>query len=619
MSKAVNDKWKKIFPDTIGNQVREKTGVDDTLEFETGAFPRVMANDPVRYDLQNASMSQAMSNDARLKEQLDKQNSNLDIHKKDPEAHAAGIAGNAASATKLQTARNIKLAGKATGTASFNGTADATVNVTAVVADTTVGNSGSATKLQTVRNIKLTGKATGSASFDGTADASINVTAVTADKCTGNSATATNVAWNGVTGKPATYPPAPHTHAYLPTAGGTMTGNIAFSAIGNTATSNKLSWNGAADGADIYYQITASDQGNLVLNLRDDDNCYLRIAKNGAFKSYFAPADGSFHGNTAGKHIGNIQLPSGSWNAIGDDVYIGDYNVAGSLCVKGTNGTTGITLFNRSNESDRATISYAGENLAFNKTLSANITGNSGSTNVAKTLGKAGGTSGAMKFNWSGQNGQPTWLWGGNDGTNMYVYNPKNFTVNSAASATNADKLDGAHLADIYRRVGGRNQPSMTALMDRTAMCKAANASAAEINANIAKINKSRNWTQSIWNDSTGIRAYGGDFGFKDYRQGTVLLNQDFRNFDRIMFFFSNDDGNHTHTITWDSWELWWSMQNSWRLSLCKGASYGGYWDIFGSNTALGTDKHSNKYSSPTVLQCYGQDCGIIEIYGLNY
>ena len=32
-------------------------------------------------------------------------------------------------------------------------------------------------------------------------------------------------------------------------------------------------------------------------------------------------------------------------------------------------------------------------------------------------------------WNWSGQSGQPSWLWGGEDGTNMYVYNPSNFTV----------------------------------------------------------------------------------------------------------------------------------------------------------------------------------------------
>ena len=39
---------------------------------------------------------------------------------------------------------------------------------------------------------------------------------------------------------------------------------------------------------------------------------------------------------------------------------------------------------------------------------------------------------------WSGQGGQPQWLWGGNDGVNMYVYNPSNFSVNYANSAGGA-------------------------------------------------------------------------------------------------------------------------------------------------------------------------------------
>ena len=38
-------------------------------------------------------------------------------------------------------------------------------------------------------------------------------------------------------------------------------------------------------------------------------------------------------------------------------------------------------------------------------------------------------------FNWSGQSGQPSWLWGSNDGTNYYVWNPSNFRVSYANSA----------------------------------------------------------------------------------------------------------------------------------------------------------------------------------------
>ena len=39
----------------------------------------------------------------------------------------------------------------------------------------------------------------------------------------------------------------------------------------------------------------------------------------------------------------------------------------------------------------------------------------------------------AMVFNWNGQAGQPSWLWGGNDGANMYVYQPANLTVLNSA------------------------------------------------------------------------------------------------------------------------------------------------------------------------------------------
>lgn len=37
-----------------------------------------------------------------------------------------------------------------------------------------------------------------------------------------------------------------------------------------------------------------------------------------------------------------------------------------------------------------------------------------------------------MAFHWNEQSGQPTWLWGSNDGENMYVWNPSNFSVANA-------------------------------------------------------------------------------------------------------------------------------------------------------------------------------------------
>lgn len=88
--------------------------------------------------------------------------------------------GNAATATKLATPRTLALTGKAAGSATFDGSANASINVTSVNADT-------ASKLSTAREINITGNATGAATFDGTSDVSINVSvsqAAHADRAT---------------------------------------------------------------------------------------------------------------------------------------------------------------------------------------------------------------------------------------------------------------------------------------------------------------------------------------------------------------------------------------------------------------------------------------------------
>jgi hypothetical protein len=54
---------------------------------------------------------------------------------------------------------------------------------------------------------------------------------------------------------------------------------------------------------------------------------------------------------------------------------------------------------------------------------------------------RSDGTS--INFYWDGQGGQPTWLWGSNNGVDFYVWNPSNFSVNYATSAGSADNIDG--------------------------------------------------------------------------------------------------------------------------------------------------------------------------------
>ncbi len=153
---------------------------------------------------------------------------------------------------------------------------------------------------------------------------------------------------------------------------------------------------------------------------------------------------------TGGTLTGALGLANNTWNPVGDDVAIGDHNVAGNLGVKGLNGTPGISLYNQDgshyadvihsknigNQSvDHATTSDSASNAKI--ASEANIAG------LALKLGRSGNRNYPMTFNWAGKGGQPTWLWGGENGEDMYVYNPSNFSVNYAASAGNAAKVNG--------------------------------------------------------------------------------------------------------------------------------------------------------------------------------
>ena len=92
-----------------------------------------------------------------------------------------------------------------------------------------------------------------------------------------------------------------HTHSYLPLSGGTMTGELAFKEVTSTsypAKSSSITWNGSTDGANIYYQVDASDKGRLVLNTRDDTDCLIGFAYNGTIHSTINTS-GYFSGTSA--------------------------------------------------------------------------------------------------------------------------------------------------------------------------------------------------------------------------------------------------------------------------------------------------------------------------------
>ena len=177
----------------------------------------------------------------------------------------------------------------------------------------------------------------------------------------------------------------------------------------------------------------------------------------------------------------------------------------------------------------------------------------------------------------------------------------------NASSATNADKLDGAHLADVYRQVGGHNTPTITSIIDWNTM-KACNGGT-----DVRNIN----------NTTYGVRAYGGDNNFSSgvlngYAHGSFYLTQDFTNFDKLCFLFCSDEGKDIEYTMTDVFLLNYIMTNYSAVNLSHDDN--DFWVVTGySNKGTGKDKVSTKriFSAPASLDA--NNCGIVDVLGIKY
>lgn len=171
-----------------------------------------------------------------------------------------------------------------------------------------------------------------------------------------------------------------------------INGSIVFTTIGDTATSSKISWSGTSDGADIYYQTTAKDQGNLVLNVKDDANAYIQLALNGVFKSHFDVANSYWTGRSALADkwttartftIGNTaKNVDGSGNVSWTLAEIGVRDTWRTVQVNGTSiGNNTLNLCNSTyigltNVNGKVTFSLVGSSTTANQAILSNGTAN---------------------------------------------------------------------------------------------------------------------------------------------------------------------------------------------------------------------------------------------------
>lgn len=199
---------------------------------------------------------------------------------------------------------------------------------------------------------------------------------------------------------------------YLPLAGGTLTGPLILRAPGNKVL--RFVREDGTRAAAIYANADASPGFNIAV----DD------ASGGGTKTFVFDVSGG------------LSVPASL--AVAANIYIGaSGQIASDGNIKGTRwGAGGGWLFDYLN--------------SYNTRLGANAF-------PRRSDGLP------IQFQWSGQPGQPTWLWGGTgtDGDNgIYrVWNPSNFSVNYANSANyanNAGQVGGWNLDTIRGEINWR-------------------------------------------------------------------------------------------------------------------------------------------------------------------
>ncbi len=207
---------------------------------------------------------------------------------------------------------------------------------------------------------------------------------------------------------------------------------------GNAATATYATNAGNADTIDGWgFRNTGSNDG-----INADT-----INSNGI--SYYTGGVSNFSGNASDGALYS-QRYSDSWQ----HQIAGDYR-SGMIAVRGkNNGTwTGWRTIIDSSTIGSQSVNYATSAGSANSVAWTNVSGRptalssfSNDSGYITSSGRAyprRSDGGDLNFYWSGQSGQPSWLWGGNDGANMYVYNPSNFSVNYANTAGSAPANGG--------------------------------------------------------------------------------------------------------------------------------------------------------------------------------
>lgn len=243
-------------------------------------------------------------------------------------------------------------------------------------------------------------------------------------------------------------------------AGGNINGDITL------PTDSVIQWNRNTDYAKISFKNDSDEDTDSYMSflVGDNGNEYFKFASVGSTGTTNWLTIGSDHLRFRGEavyHTGHRPTPadigaaqSSHWHDFLGPAGSWSTNGAVDLLVNGKRALVGET-------NGRLHLGYGGD---FSSILcgngytvwhSGNFDPNSKSNNHDHPYISTSASCN-RNWHWSGQGGQPSWLWGGNDGDNMYVYDPSNFRVNYANAADYANSAGYAVSAGNSSQVGGK-------------------------------------------------------------------------------------------------------------------------------------------------------------------
>lgn len=299
--------------------------------------------------------------------------------------------------------------------------------------------------------------------------------------------------WNGYelrTVNKSLFAQASHTHDYIPRVriqnpsnSSTRVGVVPFNVLGlktgypmtadpEFASGNGLVslYNNAGNGATVIERISDSSAANTtgyVMRIRNTGaaspglggfHSSINSRANAVFVQIFRAKIPTGHSvvrasNSMGSSYGDVWITdtagTGKWEWYGRIIYCGEsgsFSSGGYVYLNGNAGTSSSPLYwyiSYCQVYDLTKGRYDGLRCRYADEV----------TNADTVDGQhASAFSYKSWWHWSGQSGQPTWLWGGNSENSYCVYNPSNFNVNSA---TYARKVRGE-----YTGGGGQQNPN---------------------------------------------------------------------------------------------------------------------------------------------------------------